>query len=187
MARTKKQAKARQAGSAHKSTAANDGGESRVYTTTGGAEGGDEASSASSSERARRADRREKAMRTMAEATSTRDADIQSQATTATADAKERQQGDFHMTPAPGGAVSENYCTTLEGLGEDACTEDSRGGGLYNTPSIKSPLKTGQEKQRGRQTQRGRSGRQLSGARRGAETKERRGATSATADDKERQ
>jgi len=133
MVRTKKQAKARQSESAQKSAVVNDGGGSRVDTKTGGAEGGDGASSASSSERARRADRREKATRLMAEATSARDDDIQHRAETAAADDEDGQSGDFHKTPATGGTVSENYYTALEGLGEDADTEES-GGGVYLRP-----------------------------------------------------
>ena len=68
----------------------------------------------------------------MAEATAERDADIQHQATATAADDEERQSGNFHMTPATGGAVSENYYIALEGLGEDAGTEDS--GGVYLRP-----------------------------------------------------
>ena len=64
----------------------------------------------------------------MAEAATARDADIQHQAATTAANDEERQSGDVHMTPATGGAVSENYYTTLEELGEDAGTEDSGGG-----------------------------------------------------------
>jgi len=77
------------------------------------------------------------------------------------------------MTPATGGAASENYYTTLEGLGEAACTEDSEGG-LSETPSIKSPFKPSQERQRGRQTHRDGQSKQLGGMRRGAETTGRR-------------
>jgi hypothetical protein len=173
MARTKNQARARQSESARKSAAVSDGEESRVGTTTVRAEGGDEASSSSSSERARRADGREKATRQRAKAAATRDNDIQQQTTVAAADDGDKYSGDIYMTPATGGAVSENYYTALEGLEEDAYTEDSAGGSS-EASNIKSPLKPRQERQSGRQAQRGGACRQLSGSRGGAEMKGRR-------------
>jgi hypothetical protein len=91
----------------------------------------------------------------------------------ATADDEGRQSGDLHMTPTTGGAVSENYYTALEGLGEDVGTEDSEGG-LSEAHSIKSPLKPYQERQRGMQQQRGGSNRQLSGTKGGTDRKGRR-------------
>jgi hypothetical protein len=93
----------------------------------------------------------------MAEAATERDDDIHHRTTAAAADDEERQSGDLYMTPATGGAASENYYTTLEGLGEAACTEDSEGG-LSETPNIRSPLKPSHERQRGRQTVRDRKG-----------------------------
>jgi hypothetical protein len=77
------------------------------------------------------------------------------------------------MTPATGGAASENYYTALEGLGEEAGTEDSEGD-LSETPSIRSPLKPNQERHQGRQTHRDGRSRQLSGMSRGAESTGRR-------------
>ena len=109
----------------------------------------------------------------MAEAAAARDVDIHHQEAAAAADDEERYSGDFHMTPATGGAISENYYTTLEGLEEVSGTEDSDGG-PSEAPNIKSPLKLRHERQRGRQTQRGGSCRQLSGSRGGAEMKGRR-------------
>ena len=149
MARTKKQARARHSESAQKSAAVNDGGGSRVGTTTVGAEGGDEASSASSSERARRAYTREKAARQRAEAAATRDADLQHRTAAAAAADEVRYSGDIHVTPATGGAVSENYYTALEGLEEDAGTEDSVGDSS-EAPNINNPLKPRRKRQSGR-------------------------------------
>ena len=153
MARTKKQAQARHSESAQKSAEVNDGGGSRVGTTGVASEGVDEASSASGSERARRAERRETAARQRAGKAATRDDDLQPlTAAEATVD-DDMYSGDVHMTPDAGGAVSENYYTTLDGWEEDAEEGDSDGG-PSEAPSIRSPLKPRREKQGGRQAQR---------------------------------
>jgi hypothetical protein len=100
MARTKKQAQARQSESAQKSAAVNDGGGSRVGTTCGTSKGGDEASSASGSERARRAERRGAAARQRIGTAATMADDLQHQTAAEAAVDEDMHSGDVHMTPA---------------------------------------------------------------------------------------
>jgi len=173
MARTKKQAQARQSESAQKSAAVNDSGGSRVGTTCGASEGGDEARSASGSERARRAERREAAARQRTGTTANRADDLRHQTATEADVDEDGHSGNVHMTPAAGGAVSENYYTSLDGWEEDTGEGDSDGG-PSEAPSIKSPLKPRREKQGGRQTQRDVSNRQSIGQQVRPESKERR-------------
>ena len=122
-------------------------------TTCGASKGGDEASSSSGSESARRAERREAAARRRTWTAAIRAGDLQHQTTSEATVAEDRHSGNVNMMPAAGGAVSENYYTTLDGWEEDA-EEGDFDGGPSEAPIIRSPLKPRREKQGGRQTER---------------------------------
>ncbi len=125
MARTKSHARARHAESAERSTAVNDGGGSRLGTTTVGDDGGNEVNVESSSERARRAARRGKAALQEKSAATSEETEAHARAEEAVGDDAETDSRDCHLTPAARGIVSENNYTALDDDAEDARTEDS--------------------------------------------------------------
>ena len=92
------------------------------------------------------------------------EARVHAMAEEAVGDDPESDSGDWHMSPAAGGIVSENYYTTLEGGAQEAWTEDSTGG-PSEAPNINSPHRPRQEGPRGRQNRAEGVGRQTSGRR----------------------
>jgi hypothetical protein len=173
MARTKNQARDRQAESAQRSNAVKEGNSSRLDTTAADADGGMAINAETSSARERRAARRGKAALREIPAAAAKQTEANKATTTAQEVETESSSAERHMTPAAGGFVSENYYTALKDeAGDDQADESD--GGMSKTPSVKSPHKLRQREQQVRPIREGRENNLIHGGRSSKGEKEQR-------------